>query len=227
MRTFFLICIISFFIAFSSGCSLSKADNTIIFPSSDYPWHKSITATKFSIFRSDGKAITAFNDVDAEKENPYYVALPFNPLVYNGDDELLKRSVKNLWIQLINPLNGKSCFAQWEDVGPWFVDDYEYVFSSDGSKRPAAEKYIQDFKGIYLHKTNKTTRKILNKAGIDLSPDTADFLGISGKGIVHWRIVPIISVPSGPWNNNISITPTHYHSPSHAPIFLSRSGDRF
>jgi len=212
----FLILII--IVIFITGCSLKKAEDTIIYPKSDYPWHSFITATIFSITANNGKSITAFNDIDADEENPYYIALPFNPQVYNGDDENLKRQVKNLWIQIVNPSNSKTCFAQWEDVGPWFVDDYEYVFSSDGSVRPAAEKYIEGMKGIYLHKTNNSVRKITNKAGIDLSPDVASYLGISGRGTVHWRIVPIHSVPSGPWNNKISILPPHYKSPKHVPI---------
>ena len=49
---------------------------------------------------------------------------------------------------------GKSCFAQWQDVGPFGEDDFGWVFGS--AKKP------------------KNTQGL--KAGLDISPATAQFL---------------------------------------------------
>ncbi|MDD5092684.1 MAG: hypothetical protein PHQ23_17430 [Candidatus Wallbacteria bacterium] len=195
---------------FISGCLFDHDSGVLVLPPSDSPWHLDIEATWFDILAASPSPRTAFNDVDAHLENPFYVALPFNSSVYSGTDPSLKTQVKNRWVHLVNAVNSSSCYAQWEDVGPWFVDDFEYVFSSDGSRRPAAESFYGADKGIYLHKEDSNTRKVANKAGIDLSPKTAEFMGISGKGKVHWRLVSVENVPSGPWLEKVSTTPPHY-----------------
>jgi hypothetical protein len=82
--------------------------------------------------------------------------------------------LKGRWLQVYS--NNRSCYAQWEDVGPFVVDDWPYVF---GDKRP-------------VNTSNKG-------AGIDISPAIRDYLGISNSSRVHWRFVEENQVPYGPW----------------------------
>ena len=125
------------------------------------------------------------------RQNPFYIALPYNDLrSYNRQKpeaaEVIPwhkyyfvrpgRSIcKGVWVQIIH--DGKSCFAQWEDCGPWNTDDYEYVF---GDKQ-----------------TPKTSKN--GAAGIDVSPAVRDFLGLQSGEKCHWRFVPFHRIPEGPW----------------------------
>lgn len=122
--------------------------------------------------------------------NPFYVALPYNDVMRGGRHKPEASRVvpwfhryrpqpghtvlKGRWVQI--HCNGRNCFAQWEDCGPWVTDDWEYVF---GDKRPKATQ-------------NRS-------AGIDLSPATRDYLGMSSHQKVHWRFVEEHQVPPGPW----------------------------
>ena len=122
--------------------------------------------------------------------NPFYVALPYNDIQrggpkpeaarvipwYRRDKEGKYESVcRGTWVQIY--YNGRYCFAQWEDCGPFVTDDWEYVFNG---KRP---KNRQN-----------------NAAGIDISPAVRDYLGIKGgTAVVHWRFVEFWLVPGGPW----------------------------
>ncbi|MBR3696052.1 MAG: hypothetical protein IKL98_07405 [Akkermansia sp.] len=124
------------------------------------------------------------------KLNPFYVALPYNDIQkggpkpeaarvipwYRRDKEGKYESVcRGMWVQIY--YNGKYCFAQWEDCGPFVTDDWQYVF---GGSRPKNEKN--------------------NAAGIDISPAVRDYLGIpGGMAKVHWRFVDFHLVPGGPW----------------------------
>lgn len=124
------------------------------------------------------------------QQNPFYVALPYNDvLTYKSHRPEARRVIP--WFKRMNPrpgrtvlkgrwvaiyANGRYCFAQWEDCGPWAVDDWEYVF---GNKRPK-------------NKENKG-------AGIDVSPAVRDFLGIKSGDKVHWKFVEFSRVPKGPW----------------------------
>jgi hypothetical protein len=124
------------------------------------------------------------------KLNPFYVALPYND-VLNYKTHKPEASKVIPWFSRFRPLPGKtvckgrwvqiyfekrSCFAQWEDCGPWVTDDHEYVF---GNKPP------------------KTTQN--GAAGIDLSPSIRDYLGLKSGQKVHWRFVEPGQVPYGPW----------------------------
>ena len=124
------------------------------------------------------------------KLNPFYVALPYNDVVNHREHkpeasrvipwfaryqpEPGKTVCKGRWVQIFR--GGKSCFAQWEDCGPWETDDWNYVF---GNKPP------------------KTTQN--GGAGIDLSPSIRDYLGLKSGDKVHWRFVESRQVPYGPW----------------------------
>lgn len=125
------------------------------------------------------------------KLNPFYVALPYNDcLRYNkycphaeksvywwhrrADKRPGKTSLKGRWIEI--RYKDKSCFAQWEDCGPFTTNDYTYVF---GSSPP------------------KNTKN--NAAGIDVSPAIRDYLGMKSNAKVHWRFMSFQNVPRGPW----------------------------
>ncbi len=122
--------------------------------------------------------------------NPFYVALPFNDLAFpEKAHEWLPRgwyrppkdgrqvsACKDRWVWIKNE-QGRSCFAQWEDVGPLRYDHAEYVF---GSERPIG---LGD-----------------DHAGLDVSPAVAQYLGIDGKNrITSWRFVDDADVWPGPW----------------------------
>lgn len=123
--------------------------------------------------------------------NPFYVALPYNDsLKYNVHKPEAARVIpwfkrafhgpgksvcKGRWIEIY--YNGKRCYAQWSDCGPWVTDDWKYVF---GGQRPKN----QENKG----------------AGIDVSPAVRDFLGMKSGAKVHWRFIEFAQVPrGGPW----------------------------
>ncbi len=85
-----------------------------------------------------------------------------------------KTVLKGRWVQIFH--NQKSCYAQWEDCGPWITDDWEYVF---GNKGPKATQN--------------------GAAGIDISPSVRDYLSARSGTKVHWRFVEEAQVPYGPW----------------------------
>lgn len=124
--------------------------------------------------------------------NPFYIALPYNDCLnhrshrpeaarvvpwFNRSNPKPGTSVcHGRWIQIY--ANGKSCFAQWEDCGPFTTDDWRYVF---GNKPPRNREN--------------------NGAGIDISPAIRDYLGLRSSGKVHWRFVEVASIPRGPWSS--------------------------
>lgn len=122
------------------------------------------------------------------RQNPFYVALPFNDISnpqYFEDCPILKyfkcrktpRSssvCKNQWVEIT--LKDRVCYAQWQDVGPVFTDDYDYVFK--GEEPRAHQKSM---------------------AGLDVSPAVRDFLTFQGHARTSWRFVDESEVPDGPW----------------------------
>ncbi len=130
------------------------------------------------------------------KQNPFYFALPYNDIQgwrkprdtqkkipwykerYRRDGRSI---LKGQWIAI--RYGARTCYAQWEDVGPFEVNDFDYVF---GKARP------------------KTTG---NKgAGLDISPAVRDFLSLRSGARADWRFVELDEIPDGPWrkfgNNN-------------------------
>jgi hypothetical protein len=122
------------------------------------------------------------------KENPFYVALPYNDLDETGDRKESAEqkipwlaqapressAIQDRWVEVT--AGSKRCYGQVEDVGPNLDDDVEYVF---GSARPS--------------------NAIEPKAGIDLSPALALCLEITSGQKVNWRFVDPPDVPKGPW----------------------------
>ena len=123
--------------------------------------------------------------------NPFYIALPYNDCI---NHKLHKPEAKSIipWFKRVNPRPGKTsckgrwikivrnnkiCYAQWEDCGPFFTDDYNYVFKNQRPK-------------------NKQNQN----AGLDISPAVRDYMGIKSGSKVHWRFIDFSEVPKvGPW----------------------------
>lgn len=126
------------------------------------------------------------------KLNPFYVALPYNDCV---DYKTTKREAARMipWFKETFVRNGKSvchnrwiairyqgrtCYAQWSDCGPFVTTDADYVF---GEARPTNTKN--------------------GGAGIDLAPSVRDYLGFRSGSACDWRFVEAADVPDGPWKD--------------------------
>lgn len=136
------------------------------------------------------------------KMNPFYVALPYNDVNgWSSHKSEASRVIpwfarmrpkpgesvcKGRWVQIYN--GSRSCFAQWEDCGPWVTDDWEYVF---GNKKP------------------KNTQN--GGVGIDISPAVRDYLSLPSGKRVHWRFVEDAEVPYGPWKKYGTSQPSRSH----------------
>ncbi len=166
-------------------------------------WHRDIVATSFDLLRKRNPR-TAWNEGRPLLINPYHVALPFNDRL-PGHEEY--GPCQGRWVEIVNPETGRRVYAQWEDVGPWFVNDAEYVFDETGTVRPLAEKCIGKRLNIYgetrRRQGGRRLRRVRNAAGIDLSPWVTRSLGITGKAFVNWRFVDEEEVPDGPWKQNV------------------------
>jgi hypothetical protein len=122
--------------------------------------------------------------------NPFYVALPYNDVVQSGAHRPEASKVipwfwegyrgdgisvcKDRWVAI--HYQGRVCYAQWEDVGPFEVDHWQYVF---GNEPPRPNRN--------------------GGAGIDVSPAVRDFLQLRSGASVEWRFVDDRAVVRGPW----------------------------
>lgn len=190
-----------------------------------YPLHRNISATVFWVGEEANKSndfidnkssawasdwVNRYGGVDdprercewrpcdfIPKENSFYAALPFGDYTkeglkpsaelaqvpwYKGRPRAGESILKNRWIKIY--YKGRTAYAQWEDVGPFEDDDAAYVF---GSERPKERR-----------------------AGIDLSPATADYLNINGRAEVNWQFAEAADVPPGPWREIITRSGTSY-----------------
>ena len=125
-------------------------------------------------------------------QNPFYFALPYNDISRTGTKASARAVIpwfkrkfyrsgrtvlKGQWIAIRK--GDRVCYAQWEDVGPFETDDWNYVF---GDSRPKAKKN--------------------RGAGLDVSPAVRDYLNFGGGyGTVDWRFVDLDEVPDGPWKS--------------------------
>ena len=126
----------------------------------------------------------------APRQNPFYVALPYNDVTRGTTKPEARRVIpwfkeafrkegqsvcRDRWVAIRNRA-GKVGYAQWSDCGPFRTDHWQYVF---GNEKP---------------KPN------LNKgAGLDTSPALRDYLGLESTDITDWKFVDFKDVPSGPW----------------------------
>jgi len=125
------------------------------------------------------------------RQNPFYCALPYNdvthgqfkpeaPLVipwfkqsYTGQGQSV---CWHHWIAIRK--GNRTCYAQWEDCGPFRTDHFQYVF---GNERP---------------KPN-----LNHGAGLDVSPAVRDYLGLAPTDVTDWQFVEVRDVPPGPWRS--------------------------
>jgi hypothetical protein len=131
------------------------------------------------------------------RQNPFYVALPYNdvddhhtkpeaaqviPWYQNSFMRDGQSVCKGRWVEIRH--GNKVCYAQWEDVGPFQTDHWQYVFG-DERPRPNGNR----------------------DAGLDVSPAVRDYLGLDNIDFCDWKFVDFNHVLSGPWviygDNNI------------------------
>jgi hypothetical protein len=150
------------------------------------------------------------------KENPFYVDLPYDDFDDGGVPRpsrlrvvpwarryagriasFEKRGrpfsiVKNHWVKLMR--NGKVCYAQWEDTGPYVYDDAAYVFGRN-DPRPRS--------------------RVAQNAGMDVSPAVRDCLAFHGfdnaDNALAWQFVAAATVPPGPWRKVITTRQVSWH----------------
>ena len=135
-------------------------------------------------------------------ENPFYFALPYNDLNTDGKPKETQKKIpwytgdandsvlKNRWIMIIKRNSDgseKTAYAQWEDVGPFGENDFDYVF---GNSNP-------------LNTYNQN-------AGLDVSPAVKYYLGLNDIDKVDWRFVDASDVPDGPWKKTVTETPVTF-----------------
>jgi hypothetical protein len=124
-------------------------------------------------------------------QNPFYCALPYNdvthgqfkpeaPLVipwfkqvYAGPGQSV---CKDRWIAIRK--GNRTCYAQWEDCGPFRTDHFQYVFQNERPKP-----------------------NLNHGAGLDVSPAVRDYLGLAPTDVTDWQFVEVRDVPAGPWRN--------------------------
>jgi hypothetical protein len=182
-----------------------------------YPWKTDITATVFWVGEGSSAASSTtnygsswdvtwqqsyggFDDPDRReeyrpasfvpKQNPFYVALPYNDCVNSTATKKdaakvvpwFRQSFKkpgqsvcrDHWIAVRH--GDRICYAQWSDCGPFLTDDANYVF---GDARPSNPHN--------------------DAAGLDISPSVRDYLGFKSGERCDWRFVDVNEVPDGPW----------------------------
>jgi hypothetical protein len=129
-------------------------------------------------------------------ENPFYFALPYSDITEHGERKASASACpnagqaalanyswcKNSWIAITH--NGKTAYAQWEDVGPFLTDDTSYVFGTAPPHNSEGER-----------------------AGLDVSPALQTYLGLEDVDTTSWYFVPANQVPSGPWHQIITTSP--------------------
>jgi len=125
------------------------------------------------------------------RQNPFYVALPYNDVTHGQTKPEAALVIpwfrqsftqqghsvcRDRWLAIRK--GNRTCYAQWEDCGPFRTDHFQYVF---GNERP---------------KPN------LNRgAGLDVSPAVRDYLGLGPTDVTDWQFVEVRDIPPGPWRN--------------------------
>jgi hypothetical protein len=125
------------------------------------------------------------------RQNPFYFALPYNdvthgqfkpeaPLVIPWFKQAYMGQGQSVcWHHWIAIRKGnRTCYAQWEDCGPFRTDHFQYVF---GNEKP---------------KPN-----LNHGAGLDVSPAVRDYLGLQPTDVTDWQFVNTQDVPPGPWRS--------------------------
>lgn len=122
-------------------------------------------------------------------QNPFYIQLPYSdvengvtkkeasliiPWFKDAYEKEGKSVLKGRWVAIFSA--GRTCFAQWEDAGPYSVDDWKYVFAGNTPSNPS-----------------------FGLPAIGLSPAVRDYLKLDSNATCAWKFVDSSSVPDGPW----------------------------
>jgi hypothetical protein len=99
--------------------------------------------------------------------------IPWFKHEYRGPGQSVCR---DRWIAIRK--GNRTCYAEWEDCGPFLTDHFQYVF---GNERP---------------KPNPN-----HGAGLDVSPAVRDYLGLAPTDVTDWQFVEVRDVPPGPWRS--------------------------
>jgi hypothetical protein len=123
------------------------------------------------------------------RQNPFYCALPYNdvthgqfkpeaPLVIPWFKQAYTEPghsvCQHRWIAIRK--GNRTCFAQWEDCGPFRSVHFQYVFQGERPKP-----------------------NLNHGAGLDVSPAVRDYLGLQPTDVTDWQFVDVRDVPRGPW----------------------------
>ena len=127
------------------------------------------------------------------RQNPFYCALPYNDVTHGQTkpeaplvipwfkQEYARRGgqpgqsvCQHRWIAVRK--GNRTCYAQWEDCGPFRTDHYQYAFQSE-----------------------KPKPNLNGGAGLDVSPAVRDYLGLQPTDVTDWQFVEVNDVPPGPW----------------------------
>src|SRR5438445_6289664 len=125
------------------------------------------------------------------RQNPFYCALPYNDVThgqFKPESALVipwfkqaytepgKSVCKDRWLAVRK--GNRTCYAQWEDCGPFRTDHFQYVFQ------------------------NERPKPNLNRgAGLDVSPAVRDCLGLSPTDVTDWQLIEVRDVAPGPSRN--------------------------
>jgi hypothetical protein len=125
------------------------------------------------------------------RQNPFYCALPYNDVTHSQfkpeaplvipwfKQAYMGQGQSVCWHHWISIRKGnRTCYAQWEDCGPFRTDHFQYVF---GNERP---------------KPN-----LNHGAGLDVSPAVRDYLSLAPTDVTDWQFVNTQDVPPGPWRS--------------------------
>ena len=127
------------------------------------------------------------------RQNPFYCALPYNDVTYGQfkpEAPLVipwfkqaqaytapgQSVCKDRWVAIRK--GNRTCYAEWEDCGPFLTDHFQYVFQDERPK-PNAN----------------------HGAGLDVSPAVRDYLRLQLTDTTDWQFVEVRDVPPGPWRS--------------------------
>ncbi|MEI9897079.1 MAG: hypothetical protein WDN28_25260 [Chthoniobacter sp.] len=146
--------------------------------------------------------------------NPFYIALPYNDIakgVTKPEAKVVipwfqevfveegKSVCRDRWVAIRNA-EGKVCYAQWSDCGPYGGEHWQYVF---GNEKP---------------KPNAN-----GGAGLNVSPAVREYLGLITTDVTDWKFVEAQDVPNGPWalygeNNPLRQPSRHAEEGAASPV---------
>src|SRR5205814_1933248 len=101
------------------------------------------------------------------------LVIPWFKQAYTGPGQSVCR---DRWIAIRK--GNRTCYAQWEDCGPFRTDHFQYVFQSERPKP-----------------------NLNHGAGLDVSPAVRDYLGLAPTDVTDWQFVEVSDVPPGPWRS--------------------------